>query len=230
MKSQRRHELQHNVLDAEIAKGVQYARSHRTILSWGVVIAAVALLVVWLAVGHVRKKGLEAQRQYERLTMDAEITEAEQMDGLKTLSQGRDKRYAALALVRLGDVYAMQLLGAMGMPAAQQGELAEMAAGFYRQVIDRYPDQKQAVAEARLGLGKLSESRGDLAAAREQYQAVLLMTELAGRPVLVRAQMEMQGLEAIRGPIRMATTTSAPASAPATDKVASRPAPQPAAK
>jgi ABC-type Na+ efflux pump permease subunit len=230
MKSQRRHELQHNVLDAEIAKGVQYARSHRTILSWGVVIAAVALLVVWLAVGHVRKKGLEAQRQYERLTMDAEITEAEQMDGLKTLSQGRDKRYAALALVRLGDVYAMQLLGAMGMPAAQQGELAEMAAGFYRQVIDRYPDQKQAVAEARLGLGKLSESRGDLAAAREQYQAVLMMTELAGRPVLVRAQMEMQGLEAIRGPIRMATTTSAPASAPATDKVASRPAPQPAAK
>jgi hypothetical protein len=218
MKAQRRHELQHNVLDAELAKGVQFVRGHRTLLGWAGAVAVIAVAVLFYMLHHSSQKRLEVQAQYERLTMDPEITEQEQADGLKTLSQASDKYYAALALARLGDLYARQLVGAALMPPAQQNEFAETAAGYYRRVIDNYPDQKQAVAEAHLGMGKLQESRGDAAAARTEYQSVLVMRETAGWPVGVQAQLAMQGLESYKGPVRMATTTSAsaPASAPAT--------------
>lgn len=225
MKAQRRHELQQNVLGAELARSAEFVRAHRTVLGWGIVIVVVAVIAAFAATGHVRRKALELQAQYERLTTDLEMTEMEQAAGLKALSQGSDKHYAALALVRLGDLHAKQLVGASGMAAAQQKELADIAAGYYRRVIDGYRDQKQALGEAHLSMGKLQESCGDLAAARLEYQSVLLMTELGGQPVAVRAQLGMQSLDSFKDPVRMATTTSAPATAPAAQRgAASQPA------
>jgi hypothetical protein len=225
MKSQRRHELQQNVLDTELARGVEFVRTHRTALGWGLVIAVVAVFAIFYVVRHFGQKALEVQAQYERLTMDPEMTEQEQAEGFKAVSQDSNKHYAALALVRLGDLYARQLVGAAGMLAAQRDELADIAAGYYRRVIEGHQDRKQALAEAHLGMGKLQESRGELTAARSEYQSVLLMTELRGWPVRDQAEQAKQDLDSFKQPIRMATTSSAPATAPAAQrKGASQPA------
>ena len=214
MKAQRRHELQQNVLDAELAKGVDFLRRRRTAIVWGVVLVVAAVLLLAYGVSSARNRHRAVQAKYDRLTMSPAVTGQEFLDGMKSLAEADDKAIAALATVQVGKFYAAQFAQAGGVVAdPQQKDLADQAAAYYRRAIDSFPGQRLAAGEAHLGLARLAEGQGDFATAVKEYQSIAGMADLMGTPTALAARDGLSRIDRIKTPVRMATTTSAPAGA-----------------
>jgi hypothetical protein len=217
MKAQRRHELQQNVLGAELNRGLEFVKERRTPLVWGVVLLVLAVFVVWHTVSKARATQRDLQTTYDRLTGTPSLPAQEFLDGMKSLSESSNKPIAALATVQVAKFYLSRFSAAGGMVAdPQQKALADQASAYFRRAIQKFGDQRSIVAESHLGLARLAESIGDFAAAANEYQAVTGMMDLAGTPVGVEAMTALAKLDRIKTPVRMATTSSAPsATAPA---------------
>ncbi|MGA2266518.1 MAG: hypothetical protein ABSH10_08845 [Phycisphaerae bacterium] len=212
MKAQRRHELQENVLSAELGRGVEFFRQWRTYIVWGAVLVLLAVLVVWYSASKNLRARRELQATYDRLVLLPNVPPQEFLDGMKTLADSDDKHIAVLASMQVGRYCLAQFVTGGGMVAdPRQKALADQAAAYFRRVLQRYPDQRLAVAEAHLGLGRVAESEGDFATATEEYQAVTAMTDLGGTPAATDARIALAHLDQIKSPVRMATTSSAPA-------------------
>ncbi len=210
MRARRRHELQQNVLNAELAKALEFLRRRRTLIVWTVVLAAMAILVVTYAVRTAQNKRRALQVTYDRLVTSPTLSRQEFLDGMKSLAESSDDRLAALATVQVGKYYAAQFLAAGGQSDdPRQRDLRDQAAAYYRRAIEAFPGQTLIVGEAHLGLGRLAESVGDVTTAANEYQAVQQMADLAGTPVLVEAAEALDRLDRIAAPVPMATTRSA---------------------
>lgn len=210
MKSQRRHELQHNVLDAELARGVDFLRRRRTPLVWGVILVAAALLIVTYAVRSAQAKERSLQATYDRLVTSYTVTGQEFLDGMKSLADCSDKRIAAMATVQVGNYYAAQFSVVGGVIAdPRQRDLADQAAAYFRRALADFPNERLSLAEAHVGLARLAEGAGDFAAATQEYQTVTAMTDVAGTPAAAKAAEGLQRLESIKTPVPMATTRAA---------------------
>ena len=56
MKAKRRHELQHNVLDAELGKTIDFLKVHGPKVLWGaIIVLAVVMGIYWLIASRSRK-------------------------------------------------------------------------------------------------------------------------------------------------------------------------------
>jgi len=217
MKSQRRHELQENTLIAELGKMVDVLRKRGNLVGWGVLIAALIAMIAVFAWKKSRQGDIELQRKFDRvMPLKSALSAEERLEGLKELAeQDDDEVKAALATVELGDVYARRMVVAgPNADPAQWKRLADQAAGYYREAINRFGEQDLPLAKAHLGLAKLAESQQDFETAKAEYQAVLKLTALTGQPVMQQAERGMQQLETLSSPVQMATT--APATRPAT--------------
>lgn len=212
MRAQRRHELQHNVLDAELARGIEFIRQHRTVIIWSVVLAAAAILAITYAVRSAQNRKQSLQRRYDHLISSATVTPQEFLDGMKSLAESSDEHLAALATIQVGKYYAAQFLAAGGVPTdPRQRDLSDQAAAYFRRAIKKFPDRSLAVAEAHLGLARLAEGAGDFATAAEEYKTVTEMPGLAGTPQPIEAALALNRLDSLKTPVRMATTASAAA-------------------
>ena len=211
MKSTRRHELQHNALDAELAKIVGFFKKHGTKLSWGVlVLALVALGWVWWTRKATAQR-VEVQNRYTRLTQltaSSETYDQELINGFKSLSEQDTVRWvAADSLLKLGRIYAT--LALLGNEKSQRDEAIPQARKYYQRVIDGFGDFPPFVAAAHVGLGKLAEGQGDFESARGSYKTVLDMPALTGYPVLQQARQASSQLGTFQTPVRLATTMPA---------------------
>ncbi len=214
MKSQRRHELQHNVLDAELAKGVDFFKKHLTQIGWVLIIGALIIMVVFYNKSQRQRRATQLQSQFDQLiTMqlsnDEEIAQA--TAGLKDLAgQEKNRAIAADANVYLGSIYARIAVSGQSSTFILAGESpTQLARMYYTTVIDNFPDQPQAVAKALLGLGRLAEDSNDIEDARAKFQAVLDMPEAKGFPVAETARNALERIEASSSPVRFATTAPA---------------------
>jgi len=220
MKAKRRHELQHNVLDSELGQLLGFFKRKGNQLAWGVlIIVAIVFAGVYLYRQSQAKK-LQVQTEYSQY-LQSRAPVDEQIEGFKTLAaQDTDERIAALSCVQIGSLSAKKMLTDT-LTDDQRQTLADQADEYYRLVVNSFPQQKPAVAQARLGLGKLAEGRGEYAAAKEHYLAVETMSELTGQPVLAEAKASLKRLNSLKAPIRM--STSIPATAPATTSATTKP-------
>ena len=175
MKSTRRHELQHNVLDAELAKIVGFFKKHGTKLSWGVLVLALVALgwVWWTRKADTQKE--QVQNQYSRLSQlaaSSEIYDKEVINGFRSLSEQDTVRWvAADSLLKLGRIHATIAL--MGNEKTQRDEAILQARKCYQRVVGDFGDFPSFVAAAHVGLGKLAEGQGDFETARKCYKTVL---------------------------------------------------------
>jgi hypothetical protein len=224
MKSERRHELQHNTLDTELARGVQFFRDHGTRILWGVLIVAFVALAVVFFVRRSRTAAVQqAQVLYNSIYVlsmpGGDLGEAGPLLELAETSDGRE---AALAAVAAGDYYAQLLLNRIsGAIEGPQREAADSARNWYTRAIDSYSGQDEAVAKAHLGLARLEETLGNPQAAREHYQAIVdQQIQLEGQPTLLFAQLALQSEQALEGfqarmAVRPAAGTQPATTAPA---------------
>jgi len=220
MKAKRRHELQQNVLDAELGKVIDFFKRRGTTILWGVGIAALIVLVgVYVHRRHQAKLSVPQQR-YDRLKATARFGVADPdqlLRTLETLADQRDnKEVAALASVDVGDTCAMRNLIGTKLTGAERAKLAQNARQRYQLVLREFSDLPAAVGRAHLGLAKLAENRRDFSAARVQYQAALGLGDPAGPITRAMAQDGLNRLEDLATPVRLATTLpSRPTAAPA---------------
>jgi len=229
MKSRRRHELQENVLAAEIGKVAEFLKQRGSHLATGVLLAALVLFgYVYVSKrSHAQRQDL--QRRWD-LALSGQLKPDERISTLVDLAEQDDnERIAALAGVELGYHYALQSLASR--QASERAALAEKAGQWYLLTIEKFPNQQLAVAKAHYGIGKLRESVRQFKAAAESYRKAKSFADLAGQPVTRLAEVALQRLKALEAPVRMASTAPAtqPASAPAS-RPASRPATAPATR
>ncbi len=232
MKSTRRHELQQNTLDTELAWVAGFFRRHGTKLAYGLLAIAILALGFLLWTRRVEKKQAEVQGQYDRLLARLRQPHAKQDELLGELhslgEQDTIPWIAADATLTLARLYAARVLSA-ATPESRQ-EALQRARTTYRRVIDTFPEAPAPVAAARVGLGKLAEDQGDFAAARRYYQSVLDLPGLAGYPVRTLARQALNHLAAMGPPARLATTLPAWREEKNNAQAATQPAAAPAAR
>jgi len=229
MKSQRRHELQQNVLDAELGALIGFFKKRGTYILWGVLLVLL-VTVVFMVVQRRKRAGLyDLRSRYEQLRQSDKVKPDARLQGLTELAvQDDDPRTAAMAMLDLAAEYSARFVQSDSKVSEQQKrQYAAEAENWYRKLINRFSKLPWALARGHLGFGKLAESRGEYAAAESSYQSILQMGDDAG-PLRAEAEQRLKNLEIYRAemPIRMATTL--PATQPATRPAASQPATPPA--
>ena len=225
MKAQRRHELQHNVLDTELATIIEFLRRRGATIVWCALIAALVISVA-LYVHHRRQGRLNVPQQkydrLERLAGSPRAVPAELLKGFRELADQRDnEQVAAMASVWVGDICLRQYLVDTLLTSPERSDRLREARESYQKVLREFGDFPLATAKARLGLAGLAENRRDTATAKAQYAALAAMGDSAG-PIVRRLALEsVRRLENPGDPVRLAATlpappTTAPASRPAT--------------
>jgi predicted negative regulator of RcsB-dependent stress response len=221
MKSRRRHELEHNVLDAELAKIIAFFRRRGFFLACCVLVVAIVVFAIIAIHNWAVRRGVEQENLYTRLVMgDPEnpMSASERQGELESLAAQTDnKRWAAGASLFLAMEYARRLL--LARTAEEQRRCLDLATRYYSNVVWKFPDLPWAASQAHAGLAKLAETRGDFAAARREYQAVLSMPNLEGYPVRARAAEDLKRLEELTRPVRMSTASPQPTTGPTTQPV-----------
>lgn len=216
MKSQRRHELQHNVLDAKLSQFGRFIKKHANTITWVILIAAIVFLIAsWAWRKHV-ESARQPQIEYDYLTVKLAARDAnmdEILNRLKTLAgQDTNRRIAAAAAITAAVNYANQALMARDQLTRSQQEAS--ATDLYNSVITRFSDMPDQVAKAYFGLGELAEGKGDLAAAKTNYEQAE-KTAPNGFPVKDQASRALTNLAMLAGPVNLATTAPfIPASMP----------------
>ena len=225
MKTQRRHELQENVLAHELGNIKAFFNRYGNWITGLLVATLVVVLVVWHYRSRIAAELAEQSALYETLKQDvsAPDKQASALDGLINLSEtARDPLLSASASMLAADFCAEQYVTSLRHSDGKQAGLERAKAEkYYRLVIEKHSDRKVFVARAHLGLGMLAESASDWETAQSEYKKAQRMLDDTF-PVSVEAQRRLNTLEVWSKPFRFATT------APTTEPVTSGPASKPA--
>ncbi len=199
MKSERRHDLKHNVLDSELAKIVEFFRVHGNRLFWGAMIGATVLLVVIFAKNRIRQRHAQAYQQFEQLQAQVEARPSERIDGWIAFAQDtHNRRLAGLALVAAGDENLRLFLSSGG---SDRQTYLNRGEELYRQTLAEYSDQPMPAAMAYFGLATVAVNRGDFDLARREYKELLEIEEITGTPISVEAQRMSDQLSWLAPPV-----------------------------
>ena len=206
MKAERRHDLQHNTLDAELAKGIDFFRRHGN----KILLVVLLLAVVFTGWGYLDRRAgatrADVQRQYNQLkrsSLAVGTGEAELLDGFQSLSSQDAVRWiAADSLLQVGLIHSTQSLQTKTSDERDQARLQAKAS--FNRVIDDFPLQVPIVAGAKLGLAKLAEDEGNFKLAGDLYQAVIDTKALAGYPVVNQARLAKLALANLKNDIVLA--------------------------
>jgi len=224
MKATRRHELQHNVLDIELAKTVEFLKKRGRLIVWTlVIIVPLVVLTSWYATSRRRNRA-EWQARYAELKAAQGSESARPLEALlrgfgEISEQRKVPSLAAMACVDAGDIYAWKLFETK--TDTERQNITKQARECYKKAIEQFPEQSATVAKAHLGLGKLAEGERDFDEAKKQYELALAVPGVSGLDVARQADGGLKMLGLYGEPVRMATTAPAP---PATMPAGSRPA------
>ena len=232
MKAKRRHKLQHNVLDAELAKTIEFFKKR----GWTIVWVFLAAIAVWLGVSGWRssrsaKRGdIETQYANIRARVGEPGQKPEVLMGQldELIDQTNVPRISALACVDAGNLCALRAHGAVqalvaaGVSGEPKAVLAThrkefdkhrgRARRYYERARDALPEEHLAVAKAHIGLAVLAEAGADLLvgderkgafeAALKEYRAVGKIGSVAGHPVAALADAAVRRLCDAQGQLK----------------------------
>jgi hypothetical protein len=201
MKSEHRHELKTNDLAQTIITAGDYFRIYggRIALGLAIVILVAVLIYQRTTRAKAEKAALpgtlaQARGQIDRLATGQLLPSDKEMDEArasiaKVKGDASDDALKASALAAEGDLnwavatFPRQSSASTTAPAPvteqQRVDAAAAARTAWQTVVDKYPDQRLAVVTARFGLAALAENSRDWAAARQQYEAVKALPNLA---------------------------------------------------
>ena len=227
MKTERRHELKHNSLDAELVKILDYLKAHGKGISLAILTAVAVISVGWIVIRNRAASVSVPRQQYDQLkSIDISTAQgrSDALAGFEELAaQSGNAKFAALGSVEAGDICLIQHVS--GDHA--DGALA-VAKKHYQRVVDEFSDNTVALGRAYLGLAKLAEDQNDLALARENYQQVISLGDKTSEMAVAAATKAIAMLDDLKEPVRLALKRPDP---PATQPdTAVEPTTKPAAK
>ena len=203
MKSERRHELQHNTLDAELGRGVDFFRRHVGTMLWAVVIFCAVLLVTSYVRKHMRARDSEHRNAFIAAMSQEGLLPSERIEQLRPVAdQTRDEAVAIEALFMMAN---LRIEGGMRqlMPPEEAAKLAEES---YREVIERFSHHPIQVANAYIGLALLAENERDFDKAAEHYRAAIAVEGAGGSPATRLAEYYSESLPSLSRPLGLTPT------------------------
>ncbi len=206
MKAKRRHELQENVLSAELTEIVQFFKERGSTLILIVLVTLIVIFGVYYFYSSSAEKSAEAQRKLTMVLTEIGQDMLQKERLLMGLSGGPDKRVAARATVALGDLYSLELGMKESSNTLDRQHLMDSARSKYESVLRTFSEQKEAVALAYMGLGSLAETSKQFDIARSQYEAAKAVSGIEGYPVYDQAVEAMGELDELSKPVRMAAS------------------------
>lgn len=210
MKSQRRHELQQNVLDAELGKALAWAKRH-TVTLLGVLVGVLAIIIVSVLVWRSHKAS-SVKPQNDFFIMLAKkanpsVSQDELIAGFKLLAdQTDDRRVAAYSCLEIASIAANKSLAAVTPQDRKENE--NVAIEYYKK-IDQYADFPEAIAQARYGIGKLAEGNDDINTAKAEYEQALKLCP-QGSPFRETIAEDLQRVTEYKGATRMLYSKNRP--------------------
>jgi hypothetical protein len=209
MKTERRHELQHNSLDTEMGKILGYLKTNVKGISLAI-LTLVAVITVGMTVIRNRAAAVSGPRQdYDGLkTQNVDTAEGRKaaLTGFEELaSQTGNMRVAAMACVEVGDISVRQKFAGDYVTGA-----LDTAEKYYQRVISDFSDVPEAAGRAYLGLARLAEGKGDFAAAKGFYQKVVDLGSQTSPLATEAARDGLASLGDLKKSVRLATSRPAP--------------------
>jgi hypothetical protein len=174
MKSQRRHELQHNTLDTELARGLTWMRNHGTKLAMGALAAALVVLI-----GTYFYRGHQQSVQEQTYQMSAWLYGSElpgldaQRKAQLAQEEGFEGTLAKLLLGREAMEESFQELAKNPPNRIAAREKRDEALGHFQAVLAEANDRPLLASQARYSMVVVYEDRGETAKALEQCKAIL---------------------------------------------------------
>lgn len=209
MKSERRHELEHNTLDTEISKTIGFLKKNlNRILT--VVLVVLVVIVGWTWWNkNQAKKAWDSQRQYDQLygqinpdNPDA-ATRGKLINSFLRLSmESSSPRIAANSLLQTATLYSLEGLSSNDGDA--QKTAYAQAESYYKRIVSECGEFPFIVAGAKIGLGKLAETRNDIPEARRRYQSAIDTPGIDGYPVKTLAEAALQETDGFNGNVKLA--------------------------
>jgi hypothetical protein len=229
MKSQRRHELQYNELGQSLTNLIAWVKKYSNFLAWGLLLAAVVVLVVVFLNRSGEKKLAERQNDFDHAVTasDPDV----RLNGLmKIADEQGDKFLTARATQLVADEYSSKIIAGQGKASPEElKQFAAKAKDYYRKLIKDFTEYPSMVAQAHFGLAKLAENESDFDAAAAEFLAAKKSSP-PDYPVLASAEEGLKEIATLRQEVKFATTAPAtqPSSAPAATRPAAAPAEKPA--
>lgn len=227
MKAQRRHDLKHNTLDAELVKILDYLKKHVK----GIILATLAIVaaisVGWSIVRNRAAAVSVPRQQYDHLkSLDTATPggRSKALTGFEELStQTGNPHVAAMACVEAADICVRRQIAGDFVSGA-----LDKAQKHYQRVIDEFSDNPAAMGRAYLGLARLAEGEGKFEVARDHYQQVVALGDKTSLLATNSATAALKVLGDLEKPVRLATTRPAQPTTQPTTQSAAPPATQPA--
>ena len=213
MKTERRHELKHNSLDAELVKILEYLKKHIS----GIILAILAVVAaIWIGLTVYQRNQAAVsgpRQQYDnlkRLDVSTADGRSTALAGFEELSgQTGNPGIAAMACVEAGDICVRQQMAGDFVSGA-----LDKAQKHYQRVIDEFSENPAAAGRAHLGLARLAEGESRFEVARDHYQQVVALGDKTSLLTTNLAKAELKALAELEKPIRLATTRPAPPATP----------------
>lgn len=211
MDADRRHELEHNVLDTELSKFVVFVKNNINRILTGVIIILVIAVAYTYITREMKSRRASVQNRYDTVVARAAMPGAKSDELIAEFRELSDQSsvdwIAANSILQIGRLQAKQATEAKD--DAKRKNFFQQAKQAYEDAMDKYSDQPQIVASAMLGLGKISEDMGDYSAAKANYEKVAKNTSLEGYPVQQQAQVALDRIAQFKGRPQLATTKPA---------------------
>ncbi len=219
MKSERRHELQQNMLGQWLADTWEWLKKKSNYLVWGLFVVAVIVAVAAFWHRHNVKQDVEFQSQWQAAqatgASDNLDETAKTLDAMIKDDSNRDR--AGTAALWLANSYAVRSL--VEKSPADRDAARDNAKKYYNLVIGTFDKQPMKVAKAHIGLARLAEGKGDYAAAKDEYQKVIDMPGLADAWPVAWSMDAQKKLEQLKSQVVILATTL-PTSEPSPQGVA----------
>jgi len=214
MKTERRHELKHNSLDAELVKILEYLKTHGKTITMAILVLIAVISVGWIVIRNRAASVSVPRQQYDNLklidTVDAK-GRADALAGFEELAdQTGNTKFAALGCVEAGDICMAQHVAGDSVT----GALA-LAKKHYERVVAEFADEAQAVGRAHLGLAKLAEGERKFDLAEQHYQNVISLGEKTSALATTEATRALAAMKELDEPVRLASKRPPPATQPA---------------
>ena len=209
MKTERRHELQHNSLDSELVKILDYLKKNGKGISLAILTVIAAITLGYVIIRNQSAKVSVPRQEFDqikRVDTSTSAGRATALAGFEELAvQTGNDRVAAMACVEVGDMCVRQQFAGDFVSGAM-----DKAEKNYQRVVDEFSDNTEALGRAHLGLARLAEGKSNFAAAREHYQQIVAMGDKTSQQVKNAADAALKTLADIEKPVCLATSRPAP--------------------
>jgi hypothetical protein len=195
MKAQRRHDLQTNTLVERMNEIVEYVQSKSQVILLALV-AVVLVIAVTMYVRHsAQVRRIEGWQAMLQLLSTSKQQDPSVLDKMGQLAaRYSDPRLKAMAYAQLGNRLLDEAYVADKPETAKS--YTQGAEDAFKAIMSATPDQVVPVAIARMGLGTIAADSGNVAAAKQYYEAVGNDDRLAGTPFPGQATVALTALEA----------------------------------